>query len=171
MALSADSPRDYGIGDISEHPVLASTKIYEGAAVVVDGNGWAKPLAVNLEFVGFAQRQADNSAGANGDKKVKVNRHGLIQLAVTGVDATKVGEAVYASDDNTFTLTKATGLPRIGKVLQHVSGTTCIVEFAASKLQTTIADPSGGATVDSQARTAINSIIDAMEAHGILFPA
>jgi hypothetical protein len=30
-----------------------------------------------------------------------------------------------------------------------------------------INDPSGGATTDSEARTAINAIIDALEAHGI----
>ncbi|NOY81943.1 MAG: DUF2190 family protein [Kiritimatiellaeota bacterium] len=34
--------------------------------------------------------------------------------------------------------------------------------------QTHIADPSGGATVDAEARTAINSILDALEANGIL---
>ena len=36
--------------------------------------------------------------------------------------------------------------------------------------QSKISDPSGGATVDSQARTAINSIIDALEAFGFTAP-
>lgn len=35
-------------------------------------------------------------------------------------------------------------------------------------IQSTIADPSAGATVDSQARTAINSIIDVLQAFGFI---
>ena len=33
--------------------------------------------------------------------------------------------------------------------------------------QTHIADPSGGATTDTQARTAINAILDVLEAYGL----
>jgi hypothetical protein len=33
--------------------------------------------------------------------------------------------------------------------------------------QTHIADPTGGATVDSQARTAINAILDVLDAFGL----
>lgn len=35
-------------------------------------------------------------------------------------------------------------------------------------IQSTIADPSAGATIDSQARTAINSIIDVLQAFGFI---
>lgn len=34
--------------------------------------------------------------------------------------------------------------------------------------QTLVADPSGGATIDTQARTAINAILDILEAHGLM---
>jgi uncharacterized protein YxjI len=34
--------------------------------------------------------------------------------------------------------------------------------------QVTIADPAGGATQDAEARTAIASIIDALQAHGLI---
>lgn len=34
--------------------------------------------------------------------------------------------------------------------------------------QSTIADPSGGATQDAEARTAIAAIIDALQAHGLI---
>ena len=34
--------------------------------------------------------------------------------------------------------------------------------------QTLVADPAGGATVDAQARTAINAILDILEAHGLM---
>lgn len=39
---------------------------------------------------------------------------------------------------------------------------------AAGKKAAVIADPSGGATVDAESRTAINAIIDALQAAGIV---
>ncbi len=34
--------------------------------------------------------------------------------------------------------------------------------------QTLIANPTGGATTDAEARTAINAILDILEAHGLM---
>lgn len=34
--------------------------------------------------------------------------------------------------------------------------------------QALVTDPTGGATVDAQARTAINAILDILEAHGLM---
>lgn len=34
--------------------------------------------------------------------------------------------------------------------------------------ESAIADPAGGSTIDSEARTAISSILSALEAHGII---
>lgn len=34
--------------------------------------------------------------------------------------------------------------------------------------QTLVANPTGGATVDAEARTAINAILDILEAHGLM---
>lgn len=43
-----------------------------------------------------------------------------------------------------------------------------LAEGLADAPLATISDPSGGATVDSQARTAINTIIDRMQALGLI---
>lgn len=169
--LAKDKLRAYELGDIAEHPAVASDVIYEGAAVGIDTSGNARPLASGDEFAGFCIAKIDNSTGAAGDKRVRVKAYGLIELDVTGADATKVGEPVYATDDDTFTLTKVTGAVRIGYVHRHVSGTKVIVSFKASRLKASIADPTGGTTVDAEARTAVNSIIDALEAAGIILPA
>jgi hypothetical protein len=40
--------------------------------------------------------------------------------------------------------------------------------LAAGAPQATISDPSGGATQDAEARTAINALIDALQAFGIV---
>ena len=130
--LAANKPRAYELGERNELPVVAADIIYEGAAVGDNGSGYARPLVAADVFLGFAREQAENgtTAGANG---VKLWEKGKIQIAVTGVTGVgDVGETVYATDDDTFTLT-ASGGSAIGKVARHVSGTTCVVEFEAAQ--------------------------------------
>lgn len=130
MALSADKPREYGHGDFNEYPVQAAEKIYQGSAVgIVAADGYADVLAAGMVFVGFAEKTADNTGGAAGAIRVRCRREGQVKLVVVGVDATKVGEPVFATDDDTFTLTSAANRPQIGIVSQHVSGTTCWVMY------------------------------------------
>ncbi len=132
--LAANSPRHYELGDRNAFPVIASDIIYEGAAVGDNGSGLARPLAAADPFMGFAEAKADNSAGAASAINVRVLERGKIELAVTGVTgAGDVGSSVYASDDDTFTLT-STSNTLIGKVARHVSGTTCVVTFKATHL-------------------------------------
>jgi len=70
--LAADTPRDYEIGDRNEFPVIASDIIYEGAAVgLVDATGHAQPLTSSDQFVGFAEKKADNSSGSAADINVQ----------------------------------------------------------------------------------------------------
>ncbi|HWH75556.1 MAG TPA: hypothetical protein VNV16_14960 [Methylibium sp.] len=129
--LAANKPRGYELGEFNELPMIAADIIYEGAAVGDNGSGLARPLVALDPFMGFAQRKADNSAGAASALKVQVRTKGLIELSVTGAaSAADVGEAVYASDDDTFTLTSTNNTP-IGKVHRWVSGTTCVVYFEA----------------------------------------
>lgn len=130
--LAADTPRDYQLGDREDYPVVASDVIYEGAAVGEDDNGYAQPLAQGQPFLGFAVRKADNSAGSAGDINVTVITRGRASLAVAGATAITANDrpAVYASDDNTFTLT-ATSNSLIGYVSRWVSSGVCIVEFDA----------------------------------------
>jgi hypothetical protein len=129
--LAVDVPRIYEQGDVNEFPVIAADIIYEGAAVGLDSAGNARPLVAGDQFVGFAEAKVDNSAGLAGAKTVRVWYRGATQLAVVGASAlTDVGSAVYASDDNTFTLTEASN-SRIGRVHRWVTSTTCVVIFAS----------------------------------------
>ncbi|HWH31201.1 MAG TPA: hypothetical protein VNU01_00875, partial [Egibacteraceae bacterium] len=62
------------------------------------------------------------------------------------------------------------GEVEIDGALNH-DGTTLGVLGATPVTQRThIADPSGGITSDSQARTAINAILDLLEAYGLMAP-
>lgn len=132
--LAADKPRAYeGVaGNRNDLPVVASDIIFEGAAVGDNASGYARPLVAADPFYGFAIRKADNAAGAAGDVNVHLHSEGLIQVPVVGVTGVgDVGTSVYASDDDTFTLT-STSNTLIGKVWRHVSGTTCVVSFKAT---------------------------------------
>lgn len=130
--LAADSPRAYQLGDQEDYPVIAADIIYEGAAVGENASGYARPLAAADPFLGFAVRKADNSGGAAGDINVTVKTRGRVQLAVAGATAITANDrqAVYASDDNTFTLT-ASSNSLIGYVSRWISSGVCIVEFDA----------------------------------------
>ncbi len=126
---TTDEARAFELGDIGELPVVANDIIYEGSAVGDNGSGYARPLVAADPFWGFAESQADNSAGVAGAVNVRLRETGKVKLSVTGV--TGVGDAdtdVYASDDDTFTLT-STGNTLIGTIVRYISGTEVIVHF------------------------------------------
>ena len=127
MALSADTPRAYEQGDINVLPVAASQTIYEGSAVGLS-SGYARALVAGDEFQGFCVEKVVNAVATNGAASVKVRDKGKMQVTLTGVAVTNVGDAVYMSDDGTFTLDDS-GNSLIGKVHRYVSSNTCVIEF------------------------------------------
>ena len=129
--LAADTPRDYEIGDRNEFPVIAADIIYEGAAVgLVLASGHARPLTSADKFVGFAEDKADNSSGAAAAINVRVKKKGAVKLAVTGAVITDAAKKlpVYASDDNTFSFIKTSGV-FIGFFRRFVASGYGIVEW------------------------------------------
>lgn len=165
--LAAAKPRTYELGDIKDFPMIATDYIYEGAAVGDNGSGYARPLVAGDPFRGFAIDDYDNSAGAAGAVNVRVKHRGQIQLAIASLAITDVGAPVYASDDDTFVLTKSTN-SAIGRVVRFVSSGVGIVEFDAGKggmgVPTALTDSStgtsGGNTIGavSDVATAANAI-------------
>lgn len=133
--LAADKPRTYQLGEIEEYPVIAADIIYEGAAVGENGSGYARPLVAADPFLGFNIETADNAAGSAGDIRVKVKTRGRIVLPISGLAITANDRPpVYASDDDTFTLTSS-GNTRIGHVSRWVSTGIAVVEFDAMTAQ------------------------------------
>lgn len=132
-ALAKDIQNTYEIGDINEFPLLASTKVYLGAAVgMAAAATGARPLVATDKFLGFAIDSVDNTGGAAGAKNVRVKTVGMIVATVVGLAATTaVGTSVYMSDDNTYTLT-ATSNTLVGKVHRVLTGgTKAVVRFDA----------------------------------------
>jgi len=130
--LAANKNRVYHIGGEQEYPVIAADIIYQGAAVGENGSGYARPLAAGDPFLGFATAKADNAAGSAGDVGVTVKDRGFITLPISGLAITANDRAlVYASDDDTFTLT-ATSNSLIGTISRWVSTGFAVVEFDAN---------------------------------------
>ena len=131
--LAADQLRSYQLGDQEDYPVIADDIIYKGAAVGENGSGYSRPLQAGDPFQGFCIDQVDNAGGQAGDKNVRVLKKGNIRLTVAGATAITANDRVpvYASDDNTFTLTAGSN-SLIGFVSRWDASTDVIVEFDAA---------------------------------------
>ncbi len=168
-ALTADRPNNFLTGDIASYPVLTGVTIYEGAMVGLQtSSGYARPLQSGDVFIGHSLGRADNTAGASGAVNVLVRRGRYVaQCTITSVAVTDTDKPVFASADDTLTLTQGTNV-RVGRVAGYVGTNTALVEFNTSPGAVAhIANPSGGSTVDAEARTAINAVIVALESQGI----
>ena|SRR3990167_364215 len=143
--LAANKARAYELGDIAEYGVIASDIIFEGAIVGDNASGLERPLVAGDPFMGIAESKVDNSAGAAADKTVRVRTRGEVVMLVTGSTAiTDRGKDVFASDDDTLTLTQSTNT-RVGYVKRWISGTTCVVVFEANQSALAeLVDSSGG---------------------------
>lgn len=157
--LAADTPRVYELGDLNDLPVIASDIIYEGSAVGENASGYSRPLVAGDPFQGFCIKQADNSSGSAGDINVKVKSRGYAYLPVTGATAVTANDfpPVYASDDNTFTLTAGSNT-LIGNVYRWVSSGYCIVQFDTPRPPTSIVAADIGTGAVETAKLAADAV-------------
>src|SRR3989304_1351117 len=130
MALTADK-LDRRIenadgGYVQALNVAASEAIYIGGAVFRDvaGNAVAISAAAVNPFLGIADTGYDNTAIAATPTKPIVVRYGHIEQVTLTVTVADIGKLVYATDDNTFTLTGGANVV-VGRVYDvgTVSGT------------------------------------------------
>lgn len=121
------------------YEVTNTEKIFHGALVLLDqDSGRLRNLddlsGTNDVFLGIAIPRTESVTGDTAALPIvecPVDESGLIHknVAVTGASAiSDQGAAVYATDENTFTLTPTTNIGSIGWVKRHVSGTTCDVQ-------------------------------------------
>lgn len=106
MALTANRDVDHYVDqELRSYAVAASGVLYKGGFVGLNGSGYAQPLTAGNQCVGIAYEQADNTGGANGDIDVRVFTQGDFLHTLTGALVTNIGDAVYASADDTLTFT------------------------------------------------------------------
>jgi hypothetical protein len=152
MALSGPSTTKWrprgGIADRQAFIVKSSAVIYQGALVVLEedigtGHGYVKPLlsssGVNDWFLGVAINSGLYAESVTGDGTlectVDVGGVTLQYKSVAGVTAiTNTGDPVFASDDNTLTLTDPTTMYPIGRIVRWYTSTYCDIRlYSASE--------------------------------------
>lgn len=139
--LAANKERRFSItyDDFNELPAIGSDILYQGSAMgAVDGTGYIRPLAAGDKFAGWGDAKADNASGSSGDINVNLRKRGRVELTITGVTITDYKQPVYATDDDTFTMSPI-GSSFIGFVHRWVSSGKAIVVFDADNF----ADPYG----------------------------
>lgn len=128
--LTQDINRHYELGDISEHPVLGGELIYQGAAVGLEvTGGHARTLSPTDKFLGFAEDHIDAVNLNDGEKRVRVKKKGAVLLDIPNSVLTDVNKAVYATEDNSFTLLASENAVYIGQISRIEASGKAIVEF------------------------------------------
>lgn len=123
LTVSRDVPH-FVDQELREFKVAASANVFKGAFVSLKADGYLTPVVAGDKLAGIAYEEADNSSGADGDKKVRVFTEGTFQHTLSGAAQTNVGDAVYASADDTLTFTSTSntyvgfcvGVPEAGKI-------------------------------------------------------
>jgi hypothetical protein len=131
--LTQDRATSYREGIEVEFPVAAATKIYAGSMVCTNAGGYAVPAAdtSGFRFVGVALEQVDNSAGADGAKKVRLRRTGVFDFDAAALTQARVGDPVYAVNDHTFADTNGvTNHIKVGTLATFVSATAGWIDIA-----------------------------------------
>lgn len=120
MSLTANRNVDfYPTHELIDLPVQDNARIFKGAFVGRDrATGYARPLVAGDDFLGLAYREADNTVDGHAPGAVSVRLHQFVDIVhpLTGVTTGDIGQAAYASDDDTLTL-NATGNSRVGRIV------------------------------------------------------
>lgn len=112
----------------------AAKKFYAGSLVARDSNGNATPGAVATTLLGMGrvEEYVDNSAGAAGDKTVKI-RKGVFRFANSAggdaIAAADIGKQCYIVDDQTVALTDGGSTRSVAGRIADVDSAGVWVEF------------------------------------------
>lgn len=132
MALEKDVILSLMGGD-NAIPAAADSVSYKNSMISVSETsgeeGYGHALVAGELFAGHAREAVDNTDGDDGDLNIPV-RAGRYRLEVelSGVAVSNVGDSVYASDDETLTLTSDSN-SLVGVITRYVSSGICEVEF------------------------------------------
>lgn len=90
------------------YPVAPGEKIWRGGLVAVNASGQLVRIQTSgaLAFVGIASQDYDNSASGSAGPAIAAEK-GTYRLAVSGASFANINQQVFASDDNTLSLSNA----------------------------------------------------------------
>ncbi|MDO5385938.1 MAG: hypothetical protein Q4F75_01540 [Pseudomonadota bacterium] len=128
-ALTNDTNRVFEVNNDSNAVALAAgTKVFQGSLIGKTATGYGRALEAGDTAMGFAKDNVDNTDGTDGEKIVEVKSMGKVSLFISGLTIADIGKDVYASDDNTFTLT-STDNSKVGKIIRFEKSDYAIVYF------------------------------------------
>lgn len=134
MALTADREVEFfATQELIDMPVDDNVVIYKGALVGRNAStGFARPLIAGDLFVGVAYRKADNTVTGHTAGGIRVRLHQNVDVVhtLTSITDTNVGSVVYASADDSMTLT-STNNSRVGVILGKPATNTARVRTQA----------------------------------------
>lgn len=110
MALISSRATQQKDRDSFAFPVAAGAKVYGGALVALNANGFAVGglTAIGLRYQGRSEEFVDNTGGVDGGKFVVVRRNKAFKWKNSGADPVSqadVGNLVYIVDDETVAKT------------------------------------------------------------------
>jgi hypothetical protein len=136
MALTAVARYGNRVGEsltgMNSYVVKNLSKIYHGALVGAEpGQGmlqnWTSASAVLLRFLGLAMPKTDSVTGVvlgvNPQIECPVNESGVIleDITVAGSTQDDVGDPVYATDENTFSMTPTSNVGAVGRLVRFTT--------------------------------------------------
>jgi len=129
-ALAANFQREKrGIGRVFAVPVAATTRIYKGGLVGIDGDGFAIPASdtASQKVIGVAIEEVNNT-GADGALNVRVDADCEFRFVATSITQAMLGTMMYVVDDNTVDdAAGPTNDAPVGPMTQFISTTACWV--------------------------------------------
>jgi len=102
--LMADRTIEYSLGDLLSIPMAAGARIFGGALVCSDADGYAVPAAdaAGFTFQGVAAAAADNRNGQDAAVRVVVRRRGRYRLdCASRLDQSAMSARMYVVNDHT----------------------------------------------------------------------
>lgn len=123
-ALTKDRTTEKKIPGLQSYP-MAAVKIYAGSLVCKNAAGFAAPAADTASFktLGVATETVDNTGGAAGDKRIKVEAPLRARFAATSITQAMVGNTMYVVDDQTFDDAVGTNSIKAGILDEFISAT------------------------------------------------
>lgn len=124
-ALVADRNTPFKNSLLISVPVAAGVKIYAGALVAASATGLATPgaTAATLTYLGRAEEQIDNTAGAASARSVLVRRGEAFKFANLAADLVtqaSQGKVCYIADDQTVAATNGAGTRSVAGIVLGV---------------------------------------------------
>lgn len=132
MALSAAVNVVEKTDHLMNYPLAAAAQLFKGALVKVNAAGFlAEAVAeVGAIFAGVMDKTVDNTAGSAGDLKGNVRARGrFLFTGLSGFTQADVKSLVYASADDTFSVTQGANELLIGRITEFVSASSVWIEL------------------------------------------